>query len=633
MSTRQLTSLLGGVIVVTAILWSLSVPNLLGLNLYIGQYIYALLALATLVVFLRKPMLPGRPGLSRLIDGKIATVGVLAMLWIVVNFGQYLDDANYRDFDASGVTVALIVMAVLLEGVRRAAGLAFALIVAAALLVAIFADALPAPFTGRPFRLESFAYKMAFLDGNILGSPLKIVSSVVVAFILMGSVLQSTGGGQFFSDLAAALMGRSRGGSAKIAVTASGLFGSISGSAVSNVVSTGMITIPLMKKAGYRAEVAGATEAVASTGGQLVPPVMGAAAFLMAVTAEVDYSVVVLASLVPAVLYYLALFLQIDLMAGRDDIRGVEGEELPRAGAVMRAGWIFILPFAVLITGLFSLAWRPEYAALMATLSLVVVLYVFGYQGRRPTSGQFLEALRDTADSVVSILFIAGAAGIVIGALNASGVLFNITEAIIDMGADNLPLLLTISAALCILLGMGMPTVGVYALLSTLVAAPLVHLGIEKIAAHLFVLYYGMMSMITPPVAVASFAAASIAKTGPMKTGWEAVKLGWAAYIIPFVFVVNPALILHGGPVEIVFALARASLGVWLVSSCIIGYLNHPLPAPLRVGYALLGVLLLVPGLALPGGLFIGGGLTLLLGLGVLAFEFLIQRRKEPAGA
>ncbi|MCB1391142.1 MAG: TRAP transporter fused permease subunit [Rhodobacteraceae bacterium] len=630
---RPMTSLLGGAIVVLAILWTLSVPHLLGLNLYTGQYIYTLLALASVVVFLRRPMLPGHAGLSRWMDGGLALAGALAMGWIVLNFGQFLDDANYRDFDATGIAVALIVMAVLIEGVRRTAGLAFALIVLAALLVAIFAVDLPAPLTGRRFRLDSFAYKMAFLDGNILGSPLKIVSSVVVAFVLMGSVLQSTGGGRFFSDLAAALMGRSRGGSAKIAVTASGLFGAISGSAVSNVVSTGMITIPLMKKAGYRAEVAGATEAVASTGGQLVPPVMGAAAFLMAVTAEVDYSVVVLAALVPAILYYLALFLQIDLMAGRDDIRGVEGEELPRAGAVLRSGWIFILPFAVLIAGLFALVWRPEYAALMATLALVAVLFVFGYEGRRPTLAQFMEALRDTADSAVSILFIAGAAGIVIGALNSSGVLFNITEAIIDLGADNLPVLLIVAALLCILLGMGMPTVGVYALLSTLVAAPLVHLGIERIAAHLFVLYYGMMSMITPPVAVASFAAASIARTGAMRTGWEAVKLGWAAYIIPFVFVVNPALILHGDAVEIAFALARATLGVWLVSACIIGYLNHRLSTALRATYALLGIVLLVPGLALPGGLWIGGGITLVLGVGVLAYEFGASRRKEGARA
>lgn len=588
------------------------------------------MALSTVVIFLRHPLLPANPQLSRWVDVPFACLGAGAMVWIMADFGSFLDDANFRDFKLHGLALSAITMLTPIEGVRRTAGLSFALIVVAAIATTIFADSLPAPMTGRPFSPESFLYKMAFLDGNILGAPLQIVGAVVIAFVLMGAFLQATGGGRFFSDLAAALMGRSRGGSAKIAVTASGFFGAISGSAVSNVVSTGMITIPLMKKAGYRPEVAGATEAVASTGGQLVPPVMGAAAFLMAVTAEVDYSVVVIASIVPALLYYLALFLQVDLMAGRDNIQGMKAEELPRAGRVLRAGWVFVLPFAVLIFGLFVLVWRPEYAALAATGSLIVALYAVGFEGQRPRLQQFLAAFRETADAAVSIVFISGAAGIVIGALNGSGVLFNITEAIIDVGAGNLPFLLILSAVLCIILGMGMPTVGVYALLSTLVAAPLVQLGIEKISAHLFVLYFGMMSMITPPVAIASFAAAAISRTQAMATSWEAVKLAWAAYIIPFVFVVNPALILHGGLVEIAFAFARATIGVWLVSACIIGYLNHRLSPLLRTGYALLGCALLVPGLALPGGLWIGGGITLAAGVAALAYEFRLMRRNGP---
>ena len=241
---------------------------------------------------------------------------------------------------------------------------------------------------------------------------------------------------------------------------------------------------------------------------------MGAAAFLMAVVAEVEYSAVVLASIIPAVLYYVGLFLQIDLIAARDGIRGERGEGQSVLGE-LRHGWVFVLPFIVLLYGLFALVWRPEYAALMATASMIAALMIFGHRGKRPTLRTFADAMAGTADAAVSIVFIAAAAGIVIGALNSSGVLFNISEAIVDIGGRNLPLLLVLSAVMCIILGMGMPTVGVYALLSSLIAVPLVDLGIDKIAAHLFVLYLGMMSMMTPPVAIAAFAAAAIAGSGP----------------------------------------------------------------------------------------------------------------------
>ena len=629
MTSRRIVNALGFLMVSAAILWALSVHRMLGFNFFNGQYLYLLLALATSVIFFTFPSIPSRPQLSRYIDVPLGLFGAGAMLVTMAMFPTLIDQANFREYGPLGLFLAAMTILVLIEGVRRTAGPALTIIVIAALALAVVAQYLPAPLTGRPFRTESFLYKMAFLEGNILGAPLSIVGAVVVAFIFMGSMLQATGGGQFFSDLAAALMGRSRGGSAKIAVTASGFFGAISGSAVSNVVSTGMVTIPLMKKAGYKPHVAGAIEAVASTGGQLVPPVMGAAAFLMAVTTQTDYSVIVIASIVPAFLYYLALFLQIDLMAGRDGIGGVQGERLPSAREELRHGWVFVLPFAVLIFGLFSLAWRPEYAALCATASMLVAIMIFGFKGERPGLSEVVSAFRDTAEASVGIIFIAAAAGIVIGALNDSGILFTITGAILAVGSTNLPLLLILAAGLCIILGMGMPTVGVYALLSTLVAAPLVDLGIHVLAAHLFVLYFGMMSMITPPVAVASFAAAAISRTGAMQTGWSAVQLAWAAYIIPFVFVVNPALIMSGTVVEIVLAVARATIGVWLVSACIVGYLNHRLSVPLRAGYAVLGTALLVPGLALPGGLWAGGSLTLAAGLAVLAYEFLLVRRKE----
>lgn len=627
MTRTTLIRVLGTAIVLTAVFWALNVQRLLGLNLYKGQFLYLLVALSAVVIFIRHPFDPSRPGVSRAVDIPLCGLGTLAALYTVLRFPQFLDDASFRDYSTFGLVIAVALIILLIEGVRRTAGIALAIIAVCAILIAIFAQYLPGVLAGREFRADAFLYQMAFQDGNILGAPLSIVGTVVIAFVLMGAMLQAAGGGDFFSRLAAAMMGSSRGGSAKIAVTASGFFGAISGSAVSNVVSTGMITIPMMEKAGYKKETAAGLEAVASTGGQLVPPVMGAAAFLMAVVAEVDYSAVVIASIIPAVLYYVGLFLQIDLIAARDGIRGERVEGLTVRGE-LRHGWVFVLPFVVLIYGLFALVWRPEYAALVATASMVVALMVFGHHCERPTLKTFADAMAGTADAAVSIIFIAAVAGIVIGALNSSGVLFNISEAIVDVGGRNLPLLLVLSAIICIILGMGMPTVGVYALLSSLIAVPLVDLGIEKIAAHLFVLYLGMMSMMTPPVAIAAFAAAAIAKSEPLRTGFKAMRLGWSAYIIPFVFVLDPALILNGTPLDSIAAVLRACLGIWLVTAAIVGFSAAALHGGRRAAYAILGMALLIPGNVVPGGTALALA-VLALGVAVVLYEFAFVRKAE----
>lgn len=628
MKTR-IVSALGFVIVLLAILWAINFQRVLGLNLYKGQYLYVLIALATAVVFITNPLFANRPKLSLLIDTPLALAGILASLFISFDFEVLIDQANLYDFNWFGQFLGAVVIVVLIEGIRRSAGLSLALIIIASILLAYFSTSLPDAISGRPFRLDSFLYKMAYLEGNILGAPLVIVGSVVITFVFMGAVLQATGGGQFFSNLSAALFGGSRGGSAKIAVTASGLFGAISGSAVANVISTGMITIPMSRKAGYKAETAAGLEAVASTGGQLVPPVMGAAAFLMAATLKVEYSVVVLAALIPSFLYYLALYLQVDLIAARDGIKGLPKQDRPNALSELRYGWLFVLPFVVLIFGLFSFAWRPEYAALIATASLFLAVCVFGVRGKRPSIAHLSAAVRDTAVASVGIILIAAGAGIVIGALNTSGILFKITEAIVDMGGGNLVGLLVLAALICIVLGMGMPTVGVYALLSTLVAAPLVALGIDPIAAHLFVLYFGMMSMITPPVAIASFAAAGLAGTPPMKTALEASRLAWSAYILPFIFVANPALILNGSSLDIILAVTRATAGVWLVTACVVGYLGQPLLPLRRALYLFLGVALMLPKTVYPESFAsVIAVVTLCFAIAVLLLEHFVYKPK-----
>jgi len=619
----------GTLMVLIAILWALAIQQRLGWNLYLGQFLYVLIALSTVVIMLRHPISKTRRWLIWAVDAPLGVLGCLAALYTVVRFPDLLDEANFRMHSTTGLAAAIIILTLLIEGVRRTAGLALAAIILIVLGFAIFAEYLPEPFAGRRFRPAPFLYSMAYQDGNVLGPPLAIVGTLVIAYILMGSVLQVTGGGRFFSDFAAALVGRSRGGSAKMAVTASGLFGTISGSAVSNVVSTGMITIPLMRKAGYRGVTAGGLEAIASTGGQLVPPVMGAVAFLMAVTAQVDYSAIVVAAILPSFLYYLGIYLQIDLIAGRDGIQG-EGDAILRLGQVLKEGWVFPVPFLILIFGLFALVWRAEYAALAATLSLLVLKCLFPGQNARPTWRTVLDAMGDTAEASVSIVFIAAGAGIVIGALNSSGVLFMITGALLDLGSGNLPLLLLVSGALCIILGMGMPTVGVYALLSTLVAVPLVQLGIDKMAAHFFVLYFGMLSMITPPVAIAAFAAAAISGESAMRTGFEAMRLGWSIYVLPFIFVVQPALLMQGSAADVVVVTIRSILGIYLITAAMVGFMATRLNLAQRGLFTLVGVPLLLPIAILPGGAYAAAASTAI-GLVLIALQFRRGATARPA--
>ena len=386
----------------------------------------------------------------------------------------------------------------------------------------------------------------------------------------------------------------------KIAVLASGLFGSISGSAVANVAATGVVTIPMIKRDGYPGHKAGAIEAVASTGGQLMPPVMGAAAFLMAEFLAVPYGDIVLAALVPAILYYVALFIQADLEAAKLGIRAVPASEIPD-GRTVAWGSHFPLAFAVLIYLLFWKGYQPERAAIWAAATIVLTSAALGYRGARPGPGAILRSLARTGHAVVEILLISAASGLVIGVLNVTGLSFNLTYALVQIGGGSATLLLALSAVVCIVLGMGLPTLGVYVLLAALVAPALIEVGIEPIAAHLYVLYFGMMSMITPPIALAAFAAASIAEAPAMATGWAAMRFGWSAYVIPVLFVFSPTLLLIGAPGPIALAVATAGMGVWLVSSALAGFFAGPLSPVMRALFAAAGLMALVPAGAFPG--------------------------------
>jgi TRAP transporter 4TM/12TM fusion protein len=611
-----------------AIGWSLSFQRTLGISLYPQQFMAAILALAMPIAFL---MLPANRRSERVIvpwyDCILAVVSFLAVAYVVWRYPQVVNLVFSRP--AQAWIPGLIIGVLLLEALRRATGWALVIIISVFILYALFGNYMPGRLAGRAQNWQMLSGYMTFDSNGILGLPMAVAATVVVAFIFFGNLLSLTGGSKFFTDAALIGMGRFRGGSMKIAVLASGLFGSISGSAVANVTATGVVTIPMIKRDGYPAHKAGAIEAVASTGGQLMPPVMGAAAFLMAEFLQISYAEVVLAALVPAILYYVALFIQADLEAARLGIRKVPKSDIP-AGRKVATGLHFLLAFAVLIYLLFNMGWQPERAALAAALCVVITSLLFGYQSERPSIGALLGSFAGTGKSVVEIILISAAAGIVIGVLNVTGLSFNLTYALVQLGGGSVIVLLVLSAVVCIVLGMGLPTLGVYVLLAALVAPALVALGIEPISAHLFVLYFGMMSMITPPIAIAAFAAASIAKAPAMSTAVESVKFGWAAFVVPFLFVFSPTLVLIGEPAEITIAIVTASMGVWLVSAGLAGYFATRLSGAIRAGFIICGLLALIPAGAFEGAVisdFVGVGL----GVVLMVMNFLQSRREVEA--
>ncbi|MGE3247444.1 MAG: TRAP transporter permease, partial [Beijerinckiaceae bacterium] len=444
--------------------------------------------------------------------------------------------------------------------------------------------------------LNSFVYYLVVDQSGLLGLVLNVAVTVVIPFILFGAFLSSSGGGAFFNDIAIALMGRYRGGSAKMAVTASGLFGSISGIVVSNIMATGVITIPLMKKAGFTPAQAAAIEASASNGGQLMPPVMGAVAFLMADFLQVPYKEIAIAAFIPGLLYYIALFIQADLDAAKAGITRVPEADIPALGSVLKKGWHFTIPFAVLIYALFWLNQEPEVAAVWASAVVLAIGMTIGYDGKRMTLRDAWDGFIGTGIGALDIFMVSAGAGFIMGMLQVTGLSFALSLWLVAIGEGSIVLLLFFAAIMCIILGMGMPTLGVYILLAVLIAPSLVKVGISPMAAHMFILYMGLMSMVTPPVAVAAFFAATIAGSEPMKTGFTAVRFSWAAYIVPFLFVFSPALLLQSSSVpDTLLAIATAIAGVWIVSAGMVGYLMGHVGALERIALVAAGFALMVP--------------------------------------
>ncbi|WP_238373340.1 TRAP transporter permease [Heliomarina baculiformis] len=489
----------------------------------------------------------------------------------------------------SGTILVLLV----LEAVRRTVGLALVILPTLFMLHALYSDHFPSIFLAAPTRFSSLiGYLTVDLDG-MLGVPIAVSSSFIVIFMMYGAVLVRSGAGTFFTDLAFAATGWMSGGAAKAAALASGLYGTLSGSTTANVVTTGSFTIPLMKSSGFNPRFAASVEAMASNGGQIVPPVMGAAAFIIPMYIPgASYRDVVLAAAIPAVLYYISILAMIHFQAKRTGLTGVARKDLPSAWITLRKGWPILIAFGAIVGFLLS-GFTPMIAGATA-LVLTVIVTMFRAETRL-TPQDLCAALETGIRATIPIVMACAAAGIIIGSMDLSGLAGRVSGAVTLLADGKLALALVITAVVCVILGMGMTTTIVYITLAALVAPSITEMGAPVMAANLFIFYFGCLSGVTPPVALTTYAAAGIAGSNPWSTGIEAVKVGIASFLIPFMFIYTPSLLLDGAWYRIAIDSVTAAIGIICLAAAVQGYLRRLLKPWERVALAATALLFIVP--------------------------------------
>jgi len=488
-------------------------------------------------------------------------------------FGLKAYDMLMKGWGASAPTHMIVLSVILwlaiLEGTRRTGGTTMFFVVLVISFYPLVAEYMPGLLQGAGFSLEStIAYHIMSPD-SALGIPIVVVGNILLGYLIFGVALIETGGGEFFLKLSLALLGHSRGGVAKVAVLASAFFGSLSGSAISNVITTGSVTIPMMKRTGFPPHYAAAVEACASTGGTLAPPVMGAVAFVMASFLNIPYLKVAITAVVPSFLYYLGLIVQVDGYSANGGLKGLPKSELPSIRETLKRGWFYI--FSVIILVIFIFFRMETQAPFYTSLFLLIVANV-----RKETRFN-LEKVRKFLHSIAVVMCqlvpLLCAVGMIIGSLAMTGVAHAFPSEILRYAGNNVVLLIIFGGFSSFILGMGMSPITVYVFLAVILAPAMVEAGLNELAVHFFILYWGVLSFITPPVCVAVYPAASIAGARPMKTGWTAARLGAVKYFIPVFFVLNPSLILQGPPWEVLYSVFTAIIGVFFIASSFEGYL------------------------------------------------------------
>lgn len=539
-------------------------------------------------------------------------LGILGISTTVYIFYDYLGIVHRAGIpNKEDLIFGVILIILVLEAARRVTGFALPLLGVLFICYGLFGREMPGFFAHRGYSWREIVNHLFVSTDGVYGTAVGVASTYIFLFILFGAFMGKSGMGQFFNDISLALAGHTKGGPAKVAVIASGFLGSINGAAVANVVTTGTFTIPLMKKTGYSKEFAGAVEASASVGGQLLPPIMGAAAFIMAEVLGVQYKVIVMAAILPALLYYLGIITQVQMRASKNDFEGLPKSQLPKVRDVMKERGHLLIPLVFLIYMLFFTKKTIIFSAFLTII--VTVLASMLKANTRMSLQDIIDALYEGTRSVVPVAVACAAVGPIVGITSITGFGLNMARAIVALGGSSLLFTLVFTMITCMILGMGLPSIPAYLITATMAAPALVRLGIEPIVSHLFVFYFAMFANITPPVALASFAAAGISGGNPMKTGFESVKLSIAGFIVPYMFVYNNALLLRGTSLlQGIMVSITSIVGVIMLGSAAEGYILGNLRMINRM-LLLIGAMLLISANVVQDliGLLIIGGILL----------------------
>lgn len=533
------------------------------------------LSLASVVIFcFYKPYKNANDRIP-IYDFVLTILAVIPTVYIAVNLDDLLSRYGVSP-TTWDVVWGLIVIITLLEVTRRTVGMVLPIIAVIFILYGYFGSYMPGGLWHKGYDIPRIVSIMFSGDG-IYSTPLGVSATYVIMFIIFGSFLSVSGGTQFFIDLAYALTGRKRGGPAKVSLVSSALMGTVSGSAVGNVVTTGAFTIPLMKRVGYSPRFAASVEAVSSTGGQIMPPVMGAGAFIMADITGIPYFEIALAAIIPAFIYFFTVFWVIDFESGRLGLIPKKDEDIPKVKTVLNQGFHLLIPLFILIFSLLVLGYSPIKAGMYAIISTVVLSWFNKSKEMRLGLKKIFLALAEGFKNTVSIAATCATAGIVIGVFSLTGLGAKLSDMVMVLAYDNVLLALFFTMIVCIILGMGLPTVAAYAIAAATVASSLVNMGIDPLQAHLFILYFASISTITPPVALSAFAGAAIAGAHPIKVGLSTVKIGLAAFVLPYMFIFGSELLMEGEFTHIIWAFITATVGSFVLAASVQGWFGQKL--------------------------------------------------------
>lgn len=585
--TRLITT---GLIAITMSLFTIY-SNAIGVvNTILQNSIH--LAFALVLVILSTKQSSKYQNWRGIIDVLLIIIAIGAISHLVLAYPRLIAGRSVTSLD---IAVGFTFMIVLLEAARRSMGWALPILAITAIAYSYLGPYLPSLFAHKGYSTERLINYLFLTSDGIFGTALGVSATFIAALVLFAGFLSKSGAGQVFIDLALSLFGRTRGGPAIVAVVSSCFMGSISGSAAANVVTSGVFTIPLMKRVGYRSSFAAGVESVSSTGGMIMPPLMGAGAFLMAEYLGIPYAQVALAALVPALLYYISLIISIHLEAGRIGLKRLDSSEIPKFTDVLKEGWITLLPLLLLIYFLLIAKISPITSAMYAIGSILILSLL--QKGPRFAWKVLIGGLEEGAKAMPTVATACATAGILVGVFMLTGLGFRLSSILIELSNGNLFALLFLTMIASIILGMGVPATPAYIIIAVLAIPSMIELGVLPMAAHMFAFYFGAMSNITPPVAVAAYAAAGLSGDSPIKVGIEAFRLGLIVFFIPFFFIYGPALLLQDSLSAILLAIPTALLGVFAFCVAIKGWLGRKLNPLIRLLLFIGGLALIKPGL------------------------------------